>query len=276
MRHTSKRQPKSKNRLKFRQCVFAKSFDLVQAIAALQVEESPHQSIPQKAMTQVIQFPKFTDDMKVNFGTQFPHDPSKGRDYSTPISTLPEPLIISVPKDGWTDNEFLVYQRQQQNIRNAINGATELYQTHEANARLHATAAKAQGAAINAATEWQGVRQAHATHRSATDAANYAELKADVDREKYMVQGKTLFVELKQAQVTLSKATLDLLQAGFDLITHRTVRGLNGVPVDEAPELQYENLVKELPPASFESTIDLSQFLKSRQQASQNVEAQPA
>jgi hypothetical protein len=223
---------------------------------------------------QTIELPKFSDDMKINFGTQFQHDPSKGRDYSAPISTLPDPLVISVPKEGWTDNEFLVWQRKQQNVRNALNGARELYLTHEANANLHATAAKAQGAAINAATEWQGVRQSHATHRSAVDAANYAELKADVDHEKYLVQGKTLFVELKQTQVALNKATLDLLQAGFDLITHRTIRGLNGVAVENAPELQYENLVKELPPADFQTNIDLGEFmgkLKQRQRAEVEV-----
>lgn len=216
-------------------------------------------------MTQVIQFPKFAEDMKVDFGTQFQHDPSKGRDYSAPISELPEPLIINVPKEGWTDNQFLTFQRKQLNVRNALNGARELYLTHEANANLHATAAKAQGAAINAATEWQGVRQAHATHLSSIDAANYAELKYQVDHEKFMVQGINLFVDLKQVQVALSKATLDLLQNGYDLITHRNIRGLNGVEVDKVPELQYEKLVKELPPASFETTIDLSQFLKRKQ-----------
>jgi hypothetical protein len=218
-------------------------------------------------MPQRIQIPAYSDDMHVNFGTQFTHSPTKGRDFSAPIAELPEPLVISVPEGGYTDNQFLEHQRRQQNKRNAINAAKETYQTYEAMASLHATAYKAQSAAINASTEWQNVRGAYATHRSAVDAANYAELKADVDHEKYLVMGKTLFVDLKQAQVGLNKATLDLLQNGFDLITHRTIRQLNGVQVDESvPEVQYDQLVEALPPASFDTNIDLAEFMNRHKQ----------
>lgn len=205
--------------------------------------------------------------MEINFGTQFTHDPSKGRDYSLATDTCPEPIIINVPAKGMTDNELLEFQRKERNIQNAWIAVADRYKSHELNANAHAQAFKSQKAALRAAIEHQGVKETFATYRSAVMATNYAELKVGVDGERYQVMGKTLFVELAQAKVDQSKAVLDLLQSAHDLITHRRVRVLNGVPVDgqdgvgAVPELEYQTLAAQLPPADFNVPIDLNEFM---------------
>jgi hypothetical protein len=206
--------------------------------------------------------------MEINFGTQFTHDPNKGRDYSLATDTCPEPIIINVPAKGMTDNELLEFQRKERNIQNAWIAAADRQKTFELNANAHAQAFKSQKAALKAGTEEQGVKQEFATYQSAVMATNYAELKVGVDRERYQVMGQTLFVELAQAKVDQSTAVLDLLQSAHDLITHRRVRVLNGVPVDgqdgvgAVPELEYQALAAQLPPADFNVPVDLNEFME--------------
>jgi hypothetical protein len=207
--------------------------------------------------------------MEVKFGQHFTHDSSKGRDHTQPISVVPEPVVVSIPAEGITDNELLVEQRKEQNRQNAWMLVAERYKTHELEAKAHGQVYKATAEAVKTSTAWQGVKQEVANNQSAVLATNYAELKVGVDRERYQVMGRTLFVELAQAKVDQSKVVLDLLQSAHDLIAHRRVRVLNGVPVDGAdgvgavPELQYEQLAAQLPPApDFNSTIDLNEFME--------------
>lgn len=207
--------------------------------------------------------------MEIKFGQQFTHDSSKGRDYTQPVTAVPEAPVISVSEKGMTDNELLEFQRKEQNVQNAWTAVFERYKTHELSAKAHEQAFKATQSAVRASTAWQGVKMEVANNQSAVLATNYAELKVGVDRERYQVMGRTLFVELAQAKVDQSKAVLDLLQSAHDLITHRRVRVLNGVPVDgtdgvgAVPELQYEQLAAQLPPAAdFSTTIDLDSFMQ--------------